>query len=219
VRRKPHSVVLLDEIEKAHQDVINILLQVLDDGRLTDAQGHVIDFKNTVIIMTSNVGAELIRKETSIGFVSRDDVKQGYDKMKDKVLDEMKKKFRPEFLNRIDETIVFRPLSKEDLSKIVDIMLDDLNERLGEKGISLSASKKAKEFIVDNGYDPKFGARPLRRTMEDHIEDPLSEEILKGRFGYGSKIKLEVERGKMAFRGKAKTSKSPRKKDAALKGK
>jgi len=202
VRRKPHSVVLLDEVEKAHQDVLNVLLQVLDDGRLTDAQGHHIDFRNTVIIMTSNVGAELIRKETAIGFMTKDDASQSYERMKEKVLDEMKKKFRPEFLNRIDETIVFRPLSKEDLAKIVDIMMSDLNERLIERGISLSVSKQAKTFIVEKGYDPHFGARPLRRTIEDHIEDPLSEEILRGKFGYGSKIKVEEEENKLVFIGK-----------------
>jgi ATP-dependent Clp protease ATP-binding subunit ClpC len=218
VRRKPHSVVLLDEIEKAHQDVMNVLLQVLDDGRLTDAQGHVIDFKNTVIIMTSNVGAELIRKESGIGFVSRDDASQSYERMKEKVLDEMKKKFRPEFLNRIDENVVFRPLSKEDLGKIVDIMVGDLNERLGEKGISLSISSKSKTFIVDKGYDPHFGARPLRRTIEDHIEDPLSEDILKGKFGYGSKIKIDVERDSLSFKG-GKKRPAPSKKEAALKEK
>jgi len=201
VRRRPHSVVLIDEIEKAHQDVINILLQILDDGRVTDAQGRIIDFKNTVIIMTSNVGGELIRKESSIGFITRDDAAHGYDKMKGQVLDEMKKKFRPEFLNRIDEKIVFRPLSKEDLSNIVGIMIEDLNERLREKGISMTVSKKSKSFLVEKGYDPKFGARPLRRTIEDNLEDVLSEEILKGRFGYGSRIKVDVENDKLVFRG------------------
>jgi ATP-dependent Clp protease ATP-binding subunit ClpC len=202
VRRRPHSVVLLDEVEKAHPDVINILLQILDDGRLTDAQGHHIDFKNTIIIMTSNVGADLIKKDTSIGFLTKDDAKIGYEKMKEKVMDEMKKKFRPEFLNRIDEQIVFRPLSKEDLGKIVDIMISDLNERLIEKGLSIAIGKKVKEFLVDKGYDPHFGARPLRRVIEDNIEDTLSEELLRGKFGYGSKIKVEVEGEKLVFTGK-----------------
>jgi ATP-dependent Clp protease ATP-binding subunit ClpC len=215
VRRKPHSVVLLDEIEKAHQDVLNVLLQVLDDGRLTDAQGHKIDFRNTVVIMTSNVGAELIRKEAAIGFVTRDDATHSYERMKEKVLDEMKKKFRPEFLNRIDETIVFKPLSKEDLLKIVDIMMADLNERITEKGIFISLSKDAKNFVVDKGYDPHFGARPLRRTIEEHIEDPLSEEFLKGKFGYGSKIKVEVEGSKLTFSGKAPEAAAPKKKETA----
>lgn len=202
VRRRPHSVVLLDEIEKAHLDVTNILLQILDDGRLTDAQGHHIDFKNTIIIMTSNVGADLIKKDTSIGFLTKDEAKIGYDRMKEKVLDEMKKKFRPEFLNRIDEQIVFRPLSKEDLSKIVDLMISDVNSRLIEKGLSILTTKKVKDFLVDKGYDPHFGARPLRRVIEDNIEDPLSEQILLGKFAYGTKIKVEVENDKLVFIGK-----------------
>jgi len=203
VRRRPHSVILLDEIEKAHIDVTNILLQILDDGRLTDAQGHHIDFKNTIIIMTSNVGADLIKKDTSIGFLTKDEAKVGYDRMKEKVLDEMKKKFRPEFLNRIDEQIVFRPLSKEDLTKIVDLMISDVNARLIEKGLSILISKKVKEFLVDKGYDPHFGARPLRRVIEDNIEDPLSEEILLGKFKYGTKIKMDVEDNKIVFTGKS----------------
>jgi ATP-dependent Clp protease ATP-binding subunit ClpC len=202
VRRRPHSVVLLDEIEKAHIDVTNILLQILDDGRLTDAQGHHIDFKNTIIIMTSNVGSDLIRKDTSIGFLTKDEAKVSYDRMKEKVLDEMKKKFRPEFLNRIDEQIVFRPLSKEDLIKIVDLMISDVNARLIEKGLSILISKKVKDFLVDKGYDPHFGARPLRRAIEDNIEDPLSEEILLGKFKYGTKIKMDVENNKIVFTGK-----------------
>jgi ATP-dependent Clp protease ATP-binding subunit ClpC len=218
VRRRPHSVVLLDEIEKAHLDVTNILLQILDDGRLTDAQGHHIDFKNTVIIMTSNVGADLIKKDSTIGFNTSEDVKVNYDKMKGKVLDEMKKKFRPEFLNRIDETIVFKPLSKEDLGKIVDIMIGDVNERIVEKGLSLTINKKVKDFIVEKGYDPHFGARPLRRVIEDHIEDPLSEELLKGKFGYGTKIKIDVDGDKLEFTGKAsKMIEAPSKKTSSEK--
>jgi len=214
VRRRPHSVVLLDEIEKAHIDVTNVLLQVLDDGRLTDAQGHVIDFKNTVIIMTSNVGADLIKKETSIGFLTSDEAGISYERMKDKVIGEMKKQFRPEFLNRIDETIVFRPLSKEDLGKIIELMISDLNERLLEKGLSIVVSKKARDFLVDKGYDPHFGARPLRRVLEDYIEDPLSEELLRGKFGYGTKIKVEVNKDKLEFSGKASLKpESPAKKN------
>jgi ATP-dependent Clp protease ATP-binding subunit ClpC len=201
IRRRPHSVVLFDEIEKAHQNVMNVLLQILDEGHITDAQGRVIDFKNTVIIMTSNVGAELIRKETTMGFVSRDDATASYEKMRDTVIDQLKKQFRPEFLNRVDETIVFRPLSKEDLAAIVDIMLGDINSRLEEKGLSLKLTKKVREFLVEKGYDPKLGARPLRRSIEEHIEDPLSEEVLKGKFGYGSKIALNVEKDKIVLTG------------------
>jgi ATP-dependent Clp protease ATP-binding subunit ClpC len=202
VRRKPHSVVLFDEIEKAHQDVTNVLLQILDEGKVTDAQGRAIDFKNTVIIMTSNVGADLIRKESAIGFLTRDDAAGSYDRMKERVLEELKKSFKPEFLNRVDETLVFHPLSKEDLAAIVDIVAEDLNSRLAEKGIELSLTKKAKEFLVEDGYDPKLGARPLRRSVETNVEDPLSEEILKGKFSWGSKIKAEVKAGKIVFSGK-----------------
>ncbi|MCX5727028.1 MAG: ATP-dependent Clp protease ATP-binding subunit [Candidatus Saganbacteria bacterium] len=222
VRRKPHSVVLFDEIEKAHQDVRNVLLQVLDDGRITDAQGHVVDFKNTVIIMTSNVGAELITKETAIGFLTRDDATAGYERMKERVLEELKKAFRPEFLNRLDETVVFHPLSKQDLAQIVDLMISEVNERLREKVITLDLSEKAKAFLVEKGYDPKFGARPLRRTIEEYIEDNLSEEILRGRFGYGSKINGDVEADKIVFSGKKgkkeQEAKPKSKKEEVLKG-
>ncbi|MBN3033057.1 MAG: ATP-dependent Clp protease ATP-binding subunit [Candidatus Saganbacteria bacterium] len=204
VRRRPHSVVLFDEIEKAHPDVMNLLLQILDEGRVTDAEGREVDFKNTVIIMTSNVGADLIRKETGIGFVSKADVQSSYEKMKNVVLEELKKNFRPEFLNRVDETIVFRPLAKEDLLVIVDLLLSDINERLAEKGLHLLAAAAVKKFMVDKSYDPKFGARPLRRTLEDEIEDPLSEEVLRGRFSYGTEIKAELKKGAIVFTGKAR---------------
>jgi len=223
IRRRPHSVVLFDEIEKAHQNVMNVLLQILDEGHITDAQGRQIDFKNTVIIMTSNVGAELIRKETSIGFVTKDDAQASYEKMKETVMDQLNKQFRPEFLNRVDEKVVFRPLSKEDLAAIVDIMIGDINTRLEEKGIHLKVTKKVKDFLVEKGYDPKLGARPLRRSIEEHVEDPLSEEVLKGKFGYGSKISLKVEKDKVAFsgtRGKAssKTETPSKKEEPAVKG-
>ncbi|MFA6170021.1 MAG: ATP-dependent Clp protease ATP-binding subunit [Candidatus Margulisiibacteriota bacterium] len=203
VRRRPHSVVLFDEIEKAHPDVMNLLLQVLDEGHVTDAQGHQIDFKNTVIIMTSNVGAELIQKESSIGFVTRVDAGASYGKMREIVLEELKKRFKPEFLNRVDEKIVFHPLSKEDLLQIIDILISDINERLTEKGLSLELSKKAKAFLVDQGYDPKLGARPLRRSIEEHIEDKLSEEVLKGKFTYGTKIKTDLKGSQLTFTGKS----------------
>ena len=203
VRRRPHSVVLFDEIEKAHPDVMNLLLQVLDEGHVTDAQGHQIDFKNTVIIMTSNVGAELIQKESSIGFVTRADAGASYGKMKEIVLEELKKRFKPEFLNRVDEKIVFHPLSKEDLLLIIDIMINDINDRLTEKGLSINLTKKAKTFLVDQGYDPKLGARPLRRSIEEHIEDKLSEEVLKGKFPYGTSIKADLKDKALFFVGKS----------------
>lgn len=206
VRRRPHSVVLFDEIEKAHPNVMNILLQILDEGQVKDAQGREIDFKNTVILMTSNVGAEFIQKETSIGFVTSNDAQASYDKMKEIVLEQLTKQFRPEFLNRVDEKVVFRPLSKEDLASIVEIMINDMNKRLEEKGISLKVTKKVKSFLVEKGYDPKLGARPLRRSIQEYVEDPLSEDVLKGKFGYGSKISLKVEKDKITFKGtKGKT--------------
>jgi ATP-dependent Clp protease ATP-binding subunit ClpC len=210
VRRKPHSVVLFDEIEKAHPDVMNILLQILDDGKVTDAQGREIDFKNTVVIMTSNVGASLINKETSIGFITRNDAQAGYDKMKGTVMEELKKSFRPEFLNRVDEAIVFRPLSKEDLHVIIDILLADVNKRLEEKGLNLKVGKKAKNLLVEKGYDPKFGARPLRRTIEEYIENPLSEEVLKGKFTFGMEIKADLKDELITFTGKKLRLKPPK---------
>jgi len=209
VRRRPHSVVLFDEIEKAHPNVMNVLLQILDEGHITDAQGRSVDFKNTVVIMTSNVGAELIQKETSMGFARHADVQASYDRMKETVLEELKKQFKPEFLNRVDAKIVFRPLSREDLGCIIEIMMKDINTRLEEKGIALKVSKNVKKFLVDKGYDPKLGARPLRRAIEEYVEDPLSEEVLKGKFGYGSKINLRIEKDKIIFfgnKGKSLTS-------------
>lgn len=201
IRRRPHSVVLFDEIEKAHPNVMNILLQILDEGKVTDAQGREIDFKNAVIIMTSNVGAELIRRETAIGFITRNDAQSSYEKMKTVVVDELEKQFRPEFLNRVDEKIVFHPLSKEDLAEIVGIIIKDINTRLEEKGIELKVNLKVERFLVEKGYDPKLGARPLRRSIEDYIEDPLSEEVLRGRFSFGSKISAKVEKDKIVFSG------------------
>lgn len=221
IRRRPHSVVLFDEIEKAHQNVMNVLLQILDEGHITDAQGRLIDFKNTVIIMTSNVGAELIRKETAIGFVTRSDAQASYEKMKEVVLGELNKQFRPEFLNRADEKVVFRPLSKEDLAAIVEIMIGDINTRLEEKDISLKIAKSVKDFLVEKGYDPKLGARPLRRAIEEYIEDPLSEDVLKGKFGYGSKITLTLNKDNIEFKGTKGTLKKAlpaKKEEPAIKG-
>jgi ATP-dependent Clp protease ATP-binding subunit ClpC len=203
VRRKPHSVVLLDEIEKAHHEVTNILLQILDDGRLTDTQGRTVDFRNTVVIMTSNVGAEQIRKESSFGFLTRDDASAGYERMKEKILDELKKSFKPEFLNRIDETIVFHPLSKEDLQQIVDIMIGEVNDRTKAKGILLELTEEARVFLAEKGYDPKFGARPLRRVIENLIEEPLSEGLLSGKFTENTTIQLGLKGDEITFSSKA----------------
>jgi ATP-dependent Clp protease ATP-binding subunit ClpC len=203
VRRKPYCVVLLDEIEKAHPEVFNILLQVLEDGRLTEAKGRTVDFRNTVIIMTSNVGANLIERATSIGFragTTEENNAGDYQKMKDKVLDELKRTFRPEFLNRIDETIVFHALTQAEIGSIVDLMLKPVQAQLQERGITLEVSPEAKGVLAKEGYDPTFGARPLRRAIQRLIENPLSEELLQGKFPEGTVIKTDAQDGKLIFR-------------------
>ena len=187
VRRKSYSVILLDEIEKAHPEVFNILLQIFDDGHLTDSKGRKVDFRNTIIVMTSNIGSDLIRQDRSIGFNARTDTAQGekeaYERMKDNVLDEVKHFFRPEFLNRIDGTVVFHSLSREHMEDIVDILMVEVSSNLLEKGISMELTDNAKEWLAENGYDPTFGARPLRRIIQDHVEDKLSDKILNGELG------------------------------------
>ncbi len=212
VRRKPYAVVLLDEIEKAHPEVFNVLLQVLEDGRLTDAHGRMVDFKNTVVIMTSNVGANLIEHSTGIGFQAGfdDDADQNYQKMKDKVLEELKRTFRPEFLNRIDEVIVFHALNREEIKSIVDLMVKPVARQLMEKGITLELSEEAKELLAKDGFDPTFGARPLRRSVQRFIENPLSEELLKGALNSGSVIKALVKDEKIVFETVEKKEKSIR---------
>ncbi|MFD1207062.1 ATP-dependent protease ATP-binding subunit ClpC [Sporosarcina contaminans] len=192
VRRKPYSVVLLDEIEKAHPDVFNILLQVLEDGRLTDSKGRTVDFRNTVVIMTSNVGAETLKKNRYVGF-NLQDGERDYDDMKKSMLDALKKAFRPEFLNRVDEMIVFHSLEKEQLREIVTLMSDELTKRLAEQDIELVLTDEAKNKIADEGYDPEYGARPLRRALQKHVEDRLSEELLKGKDLMGGKVIVDVE--------------------------
>ena len=192
VRRRPYSVVLLDEIEKAHPDVFNILLQVLDEGRLTDNYGRVIDFKNTVLIMTSNVGARDIVNSKTLGFESSEESEIDYDRMAERIRDEIDRVFTPEFLNRIDETIVFHPLSKKEIGQIVHIMLRDVQNRLSEEELSLSLSDAAVDFLVERGYDNKFGARPLKRVIQRYVEDALSEKILMGEFAKGDEIAVDV---------------------------
>jgi ATP-dependent Clp protease ATP-binding subunit ClpC len=181
VRRRPYSVVLLDEIEKAHPDVFNLLLQILEEGRLTDSFGRRIDFRNIILIMTSNVGAEIIRKRGSLGFKPISE-EIGYEDMKRLLFEEVKKSFKPEFLNRLDEIIVFRPLGKEDLGKIVDIEISYVNTRLKEQSVEVILTNEAKEFFVEKGFDPVFGARPLKRVIQRFLEDPLAEDIIKGEF-------------------------------------
>jgi ATP-dependent Clp protease ATP-binding subunit ClpC len=201
VRRKPYSVILLDEIEKAHPDVFNILLQIMEDGRLTDGKGKVVNFKNTIIIMTSNVGAHQIKKQKSIGFNSNN-VSQNeteYEKMKENILEELKQKFRPEFLNRIDDTIVFHKLSDEDLDKIVDLMLASIKERLQGRDIYLKFEEDSKKFLLSKGIDLDYGARPLRRLIIKEVEDRLSEEILQGNIRIGDKVKVSELENKLVF--------------------
>jgi ATP-dependent Clp protease ATP-binding subunit ClpC len=198
VRRKPYSVVLFDEIEKAHPDVMNMLLQILEEGKLTDNVGRVVDFRNTIILLTSNVGAETIRKNNTIGFSMGTD-EQNYEKMRDKIMEEAKKAFRPEFLNRLDDIIVFNSLTKPDLIEILDLEIQKVMGRLKAKKIQLDLDAKAKDFLVEKGYDPTYGARPMRRAVERYLEDPLAEEILRGKFHEGTPINVTVEGDKLIF--------------------
>jgi ATP-dependent Clp protease ATP-binding subunit ClpC len=198
VRRRPYSVILLDEIEKAHPDVFNLLLQVFEDGRLTDSFARKVDFRNTVMIMTSNVGAELIRKTGSLGFKTQKE-EITYEEMKTKLMDEVKRTFKPEFLNRIDDIIVFKQLSKDDLQRIIDIELDSVAARLKEQGVSLEVSPEAKALLIEKGFDPVFGARPLKRTIQRFIEDPLANEIISKRFSAGSTIKVGKKNEELVF--------------------
>jgi ATP-dependent Clp protease ATP-binding subunit ClpC len=199
VRRKPYSIVLFDEIEKAHPEVFNILLQVLEDGRLTDSKGRLVDFRNTVIVMTSNVGAQQIQRDSGIGFRTVVDERSDYEAMKTKVTDELKRSFRPEFLNRVDEVVVFHALNKVHIGQIVDIMLKELRTQLGGMDITLSITEQAKELLTNKGFDPDFGARPLRRAIQRYIENPLAEEILKGTFGEGGTITVDSKEGEFVF--------------------
>jgi ATP-dependent Clp protease ATP-binding subunit ClpC len=199
VRRRPYSVILLDEIEKAHPDVFNILLQIFEDGRLTDSFGRKVDFRNTVVIMTSNVGAQIIRKQGSLGFKAESD-EMNYQTMKQRLMEEVKKTFKPEFLNRIDDIIVFRPLDKEDLAKIVDLEVEEVAERLKEQKITIKLTKEAKDLLMEKGFDPAFGARPLKRTIQRYLEDPLSEEIIAGTFKEGSKVTVSRKNDSLIFK-------------------
>ncbi|HID31882.1 MAG TPA: hypothetical protein EYP24_00705, partial [bacterium (Candidatus Stahlbacteria)] len=198
VRRRPYSVVLFDEIEKAHPDVFNILLQILEDGLLTDSFGRKVNFKNTVIIMTSNIGTAQIQKSSGLGF-QLEDIQLNYERMREKLLEEVKKVFNPEFLNRVDEIIVFNALSKEDMEEIVDIQIRDIEERLKEKKLKIIIDQSGKELLVESGFDPEYGARPIKRAIRRLVEDPLSEEILKGRFKSGSLVKITRTGDKLEF--------------------
>jgi ATP-dependent Clp protease ATP-binding subunit ClpB len=189
VRRRPYSVVLLDEIEKAHPDVFNVLLQVLDDGRLTDGQGRTVDFRNTVLIMTSNLGGQLIQEMAS----------RPFDEVRDAVMGVLRDHFRPEFLNRVDEVIVFKPLTQEQLGAIVDIQLDRLQKRLDERKIKLALSDGARKLLIERGWDPVYGARPLKRAIQRMVQDPLAMYILGGKFGEGDTVEVEARSGELVF--------------------
>jgi ATP-dependent Clp protease ATP-binding subunit ClpC len=193
VRRKPFSVVLFDEVEKAHPDIFNSLLQILEDGRLTDSQGRVVDFKNTVIIMTTNLGTRDIAKGQSLGFAAGGDTRTGYERMKNKVQDELKQHFRPEFLNRVDDVIVFPQLTQEEIVAIVDLMIAKLDVRLKDKDMGIELTPAAKNLLAKKGYDPVLGARPLRRTIQRDIEDALSEKILYGEIKAGEIVLVDTD--------------------------
>jgi len=204
VRRRPYSVILFDEIEKADPDVFNILLQIMDDGRLTDSQGHIVDFRNTIIIMTSNIGGmEIVTSRKNLGFVESDSYEREFSDMKNKVLEEVKKVFKPEFINRVDEIIVFHKLTKEHIEQIIDILLKDIRARLSERHITLTLSPEAKDFLVSIGYDAVYGARPLKRAIQRYIEDPLSEELLKGEIEDYMEVYVVRDGEKLSFEKKS----------------
>jgi len=203
VRRKPYSVVLMDEIEKAHPDVFNILLQILDDGRLTDGKGRTVDFKNTVVIMTSNVGAGTIKKQKTLGFATSINEKEdAYNKMKSNIMDELRRTFRPEFLNRIDEVIVFHQLEESHLKEIISIMLSGLSKRLEKLDVYVEFSENTKDYLAKEGFDLEYGARPLRRAIQKKVEDKLSEEMLKGTISTGDHILIEMKEDQLDFQVK-----------------
>ncbi len=198
IRRRPYAVVLLDEIEKAHPDVFNMLLQIMEEGRLTDSYGRHVDFKNVVLILTSNIGADVIKNQSGLGFIKQPG-EQSYEVMKERLMNIVDNHFRPEFLNRLDDSIVFRPLTRDDLQHIVDIEFARVAERLAERDIAVELTPKAKEFLIEKGYSPEFGARPLRRAIETYVEDPLAEELLRDQFTGGASIRVKVREDHLCF--------------------
>jgi ATP-dependent Clp protease ATP-binding subunit ClpC len=202
IRRNPYSVVLFDEVEKAHPDVWNILLQILEEGKLTDNVGRVVNFRNTIILLTSNVGSDTIKRQSTLGFSPITD-EASYEKMRERIMDESKRTFRPEFLNRLDDVIVFRSFTKPDLIQILDLEIEKVLQRLRHKNIRVELDEKAKEFLVEKGYNPDFGARPMRRAVERFLEDPLAEEILRGGVHEGDPIVVTREGDKLVFQQKA----------------
>jgi len=205
VRRRPYRVVLFDEIEKAHPDVWNTLLQILDDGRLTDGQGRVVDFRNTVIIMTSNLGTEFVKKSGSLGFLRRGEGEE-QDDNQDKIERALKATFRPEFINRVDEIITFKPLSIADVERIVDLQMKEIQSRLSEYGLTVQLTEPARAWLAREGFDPAFGARPLRRALQKHVESPLSVQMLRGEFKSGDIVTVDWQEGQgLVFRRDAPT--------------
>ncbi|HHH42334.1 MAG TPA: AAA family ATPase, partial [Chloroflexi bacterium] len=205
IRRRPYSIVVFDEIEKAHPEVFNMLLQIMEEGHLSDARGRKVDFRNTIIIMTSNVGAEMIKRSTSLGFVvQRDEEREAedaYQEMREKLLSQLKRVFRPEFLNRLDGVIVFRALGKEEIKRIVDLELGKVRERLQEHQVEMEVTEAAKELLAREGYDPDYGARPLRRVIQNRVEDALSDALLAGRFHEGDTIIVDAVDDEIVLRG------------------
>ena len=204
IRRQPYSLVLFDEIEKAHPDVFNMLLQMLEDGYLTDAKGRKIDFTNTIVIMTSNVGAQKLQKESSLGFHSKsstdfDDLSKLHEANKEQVIDELKKLLKPELLNRIDKTVVFRALTKPDIFKIIDLQIDDLKSRIQRKGLGIVLTTSAKNYLLENGYDAKNGVRPLRRIIQETIEDQIANDLLDDNYTKGDIIQVATKNGKLSY--------------------
>ena len=206
VRRKPYAVILFDEIEKAHPDALQLLLQIMEDGRLTDSLGRVVDFRNTIIIMTSNVGAQLLQRQTSMGFAAAGSSFNDSEKMREKVLEEAKRVFKPEFLNRISDIIFFRPLDKADLIKIVELETAQFAKRLTDRKIALEFTQGAKDLLIEKGYDEKYGARPLRRAVEHYLEDPLAEALLRGEVKDGEACLVDRDGEKLIFKQKTPTA-------------
>ena len=211
VRRRPYSVILFDEVEKAHPDVMHLLLQILEEGKVTDSLGRKIDFRNTIIIMTSNVGAELIKKQTTLGFGAVGAAEAaGYEAMRDKILEESKRVFKPEFINRLDDLIVFHTLTKPDLVQIVDLEVSKVAKRLKAKEIELVLDQSAHEFLIEKGYDPAYGARPMRRAVERFLEDPLAEELLRGIIKAGETVTVTAAPTKLAFSSSSLPAEAPK---------
>jgi ATP-dependent Clp protease ATP-binding subunit ClpC len=206
VRRRPYAVILFDEIEKAHPDVVQLLLQILEDGRLTDSLGRTVDFRNTIIIMTSNIGAQLLQRQTSMGFAAAASNFNDFEKMREKVLEEAKRVFKPEFLNRISDIIFFRPLEKPELMKIIDLEVAKFAKRLVDRKITIEFSAGAKTLIMEKGYDEKYGARPLRRAVEHYLEDPFAEALLRGELKEGEAVQVDREGDKLIFKQQAPTA-------------